>query len=182
MKMSDKSSHKKNKRQLTEEEKQRARENGKKGGRPSTLTQELAQLICERIATHDCSTRQLCEMYDDMPSWIDINRWRWYYPWFKSMYAEARKAQADNMAESLDDLSRQTNVLVDEHGNRKVDNGHVQSLRLQVDTRKWLASKVLPKMYGTQVELDQTKQENEQLKQELQELRSKLDYENKSEY
>ena len=35
----------------------------------------------------------------------------------------------------------------------KVDNGAVQAMRLQVDTRKWLLSKLAPKRYGERVAL-----------------------------
>jgi hypothetical protein len=37
---------------------------------------------------------------------------------------------------------------VDDNGNRIVDHEHINRSRLRVDTRKWYASKVLPKIYG----------------------------------
>ena len=38
-----------------------------KAGRPSDYTQELADLICDRIATHSVGLQRLCDLYDDMP-------------------------------------------------------------------------------------------------------------------
>ena len=36
----------------------------------------------------------------------------------------------------------------------KVDYAKVQQLRLQVDTRKWIASKLKPKKYGDRIQQD----------------------------
>jgi hypothetical protein len=36
------------------------------------------------------------------------------------------------------------------------DNDHYQRSRLRVDTRKWFLSKVLPKIYGDKVQVDQS--------------------------
>ena len=58
----------------------------------------------------------------------------------------------------------------------------VQRSRLRIDTRKWLASKLLPKMYGDRKEIENLQDENTRVKEELAELRAKLDGKNKSEY
>ena len=47
-----------------------------KGGRPATYSEELADLICERIATHDIGLKRICAMYDDMPPVRTIMLWR----------------------------------------------------------------------------------------------------------
>jgi len=159
-----------------------ARENGKKGGRESILTQEYADYICDIIATHTESTRKLCDMYDDMPVVEMIHKWRWRKDWFASQYAKAKVQQAELLAESLDDVATERSFYIDEKGNKKVDPGYTNAQRLVTDTRKWIASKLLPKTYGRQVEYDQALNENEQLKKELQALRAQLDEKNKSEY
>lgn len=54
--------------------------------------------------------------------------------------------------------------------------------RIRIDTRKWLACKLLPKQYGDKIQLEQKTEENEKLKEELIELRAKLDAQNRKDY
>lgn len=99
-----------------------------------------------------------------------MRRWRLEHAEFSAKYARAKLAQADILAEEcleIADNSTPENVTVD---------------RLRTDTRKWLASKLLPKQYGDKMLLEQKTEENEQLKAELIELRAKLDDENKREF
>jgi hypothetical protein len=65
-------------------------------------------------------------------------------------YAHAREILIEKMAEDLLMISDEP-VNVNAHGT--TDNGAVQKQRLQVDTRKWLLSKLAPKKYGDKVEL-----------------------------
>ena len=139
-------------------------------GRPTEYTREKGALICERIATHDCGLPKLCKMYPDMPSEPTIQRWRYQNVEFRMKYAQAKMLQADLLAEQCLDIAEDStpeNVAVD---------------RLRCDTRKWLASKLLPKQYGDKLLLEQKTEENEQLKLELLALRAKLDEANKREY
>lgn len=68
-------------------------------------------------------------------------------------YARARESLIDNMAEELQDIADEpvgtTNL-------GATDSGAVQKQRLQVDTRKWLLSKLAPRKYGDKVEVDHT--------------------------
>ncbi len=140
------------------------------GGRPSEYTKEKGALICERIATHDCGLPRLCAMYKDMPGEMTIQRWRYENAEFRLKYAQAKMIQADLLAEQCLQIAEDStpeNVGVD---------------RLRVDTRKWLASKLLPKQYGDKLLLEQKTEENEQLKLELLTLRAKLDEANKREF
>ena len=59
-------------------------------GRPSDYSQELADLICERIATHGVGLKKLCEMYEDIPEKITIRRWCIKDPQFRSQYARPK--------------------------------------------------------------------------------------------
>lgn len=119
-------------------------------GRPTDYTPELAELICERIATHSIGLKKLCEMYDDMPEKITIRRWCIKDPQFRSQYAQAKALQIetliDEIIEIADDSSQDT--LVTEQGNRKCNAEFIARSRLRIDTRKWLASKLVPKIYG----------------------------------
>jgi hypothetical protein len=72
---------------------------------------------------------------------------------FRKMYYKAKAVGAEMDAEEMRKLSDNCNGK---------SSAEVQKARLQVDTRKFLAMKLLPKIYGDKVEVDQTikKEEN----------------------
>lgn len=77
---------------------------------------------------------------------------------FSAQYEKARLAGYGRMADELLDIADDgTNDYVErerENGTKHVvfDSEHVQRSRLRVDTRKWLLSKALPKVYGDKIE------------------------------
>jgi len=120
-----------------------------KKGRPSNYTPELAELVCERVATNPMGLGKICAMYpDSMPSHATIYQWRYKHPEFQNQYARAKRYQIEIMAESIDDLADEISTYQDSEGNTRVDQGSVAAKRLKIDGRKWLASKLLPKTYG----------------------------------
>lgn len=83
----------------------------------------------------------------------------------ESEYAHARELRADRLAEDIlqiadneaSDLVLVNGVpLLDENGKavRLVSNAGVQHARLRVDSRKWLASKMLPRKYGDKQDIN----------------------------
>lgn len=154
------------------------------GGRPTIYTPELARLICEKVATHTCSLSEICQKFDEFPTKQTVNEWRFRYKEFSAMYAVAKLHQAELMAEEIDELSREKYYYTDAEGNSRVDGGFIQSQRLQVDTRKWMASKLLPRTYveKTVIENKSDNEETERLKNELRELREQLLKNNTKEY
>ena len=139
-------------------------------GRPSEYTQELADKVCKLVAIMPLGLYAITELTDDLPCESTIRSWRLIHPDFSAQYARAKLAQADVLAEDclhIADHSTSETYMVD---------------RLRIDTRKWLASKLLPKQYGDKGLLEQKTEENEQLKAELIELRAKLDEDNKREF
>jgi hypothetical protein len=125
-------------------------------GRPSDFTPELAGKICERL--QDGRTlRDVCRD-EDMPDERTVRGWatedrEGFFP----QYARAREigyqAMADELLEIADDGKNDWMERKGEDGNSAyVLNGeHVQRSRLRTDTRKWLLSKALPKIYGDRV-------------------------------
>ena len=102
-------------------------------GRPSIYTEELASRICERLAAGE-SLRKICAD-DDMPDRSTVRAWALDNPIFSAQYARAREIGWTDIAEDLLDIAD------DKAGDPSRD-------RLRVDTRKWLLSKMLPKVYG----------------------------------
>lgn len=121
------------------------------GGRPTKYSEKLAALICERVATHTCGLSRLCDMYEDLPVKSTINLWRYRHPEFSALYAQAKLVQADLLAEECleisDDDSRDVKINP-ETGDEYLNTEFVARARLRIDTRKWLAMKLLPKQYG----------------------------------
>ena len=119
-------------------------------GRPSDYNEEIAALVCERVATITCGLAKMCDMYDDMPTQSTVNLWRYRHPEFSAQYALAKLKQADLLAEECLDISddNSRDIKYDKDGNESCNSEFVQRSRLRIDTRKWLASKLLPKAYG----------------------------------
>lgn len=122
----------------------------RKLGRPSDYTQELADLICERIATHGVGLKKLCEMYDDMPEKITIRRWCLKYPQFRSQYAQAKSLQIETLIDEIIDIADDAtyDTIVNEQGKQVCNSELIARSKIRIDTRKWLASKLAPKLYG----------------------------------
>jgi hypothetical protein len=133
-------------------------------GRPTKYTQELADLICEKVATHTFGLRRLTDMFPEMPVVDTIYQWRYKNKDFSDQYAQAKQAQADLLAEEClsiaddcqNDYMASLNPETLNEG-YKLNGEHVNRSRLRIDTRKFLAAKLLPKIYG-----DNKKDENKE--------------------
>ena len=124
----------------------------KKVGRPTDYNNKLADLICERVATHEVGLKRLCAMYDDMPDKITINRWRNKYPEFAAQYAQAKISQIETLVDEIIDIADDStqDEIINDQGMRVCNSEFIARSRLRIDTRKWLASKLVPKIYGLQ--------------------------------
>jgi hypothetical protein len=119
-------------------------------GRPTKYNQELANLICERVATHEVGLQRLCSMYADMPDKTTINKWRYKYHEFSTQYAQAKISQIETLMDEIIDIADDStrDEMINEHGVRVCNSEFIARSRLRIDTRKWLASKLIPRLYG----------------------------------
>lgn len=122
--------------------------------RPLEYTKEMGDYICELVATTTHGLFKLTRLYPTLPDKTTINRWRLRVPAFNTQYAQAKLRQADILAEECleiaDDSERDT--IVNEDGKEVCDIEYVNRCRLRIDTRKWLAAKLLPRQYGKAAE------------------------------
>lgn len=125
----------------------------RKIGRPTSFSQDIADAICERLASPE-SLRSICDD-DDMPSKTTVLRWLRQNEEFRAQYARAREDQADAFADEILDISDdgRRDYAKDEDGNDVVDHDHIQRSKLRVETRKWLMGKMAPKKYGDRLQL-----------------------------
>lgn len=122
--------------------------------RVTTFTQEVADLICEALAEGH-SLRSICAA-DDMPAKSTVFKWLSEQPAFSDQYAHAREAQADCLFDDILEIADdgRNDSYVDDEGNRKTDTDVIQRSKLRIDARKWMASKLRPKVYGDKVDLN----------------------------
>ena len=124
-------------------------------GRPLEYTQEMGDYICELVSSTGYGLLKLTKLYPELPDKMTINRWRHRLPEFRAQYAQAKIEQADILAEECLEISDDDthDVKINhETGEEYCNTEFIARARLRVDTRKWLASKLLPKQYGQQAE------------------------------
>jgi len=121
-------------------------------GRPTIFSQQLADIICIRIAEGE-SLREICRD-DEMPERVTIYRWLQADPDFCNHYTRAREDQADTLADeiiAIADEQPEVIAVLDRHGaliEHKLDNAFLQWQKNRIDARKWTAMKLKPKKYG----------------------------------
>jgi hypothetical protein len=109
-------------------------------GRPTDYTTAIADKICEGVAVR-ISLAKICASDPEMPAPRTVYRWLEQNEEFRHNYVRAREDQADFIAEELIEIS---------------DNPEFEpnDKRIMVDTRKWLASKYKPKVYGDKIQTE----------------------------
>lgn len=108
-----------------------------KMGRPTLYTPELAERICQLIATNAMSMKRICSTYKDLPDDTTIYDWLVKYPDFSRQYFDAKEAQASPILSSLWE---------------ELDKAQ-EKLELEIFDRKfrfhqWHLSKLAPKRFG----------------------------------
>lgn len=129
----------------------------RKRGRPSVYTPEIAEAICVRLADGE-GLNAICQS-EGMPVESTVRAWALDdYRGFYAIYARARELGYQRLEEEILRLADQCRI-----GSKTTTkaNGETETVvadmvertRLQIDARKWVLSKVLPKRYGDKVAL-----------------------------
>jgi hypothetical protein len=114
-------------------------------GKQVTFDPGIAEVICWRMACGE-SLRAICRD-PGMPPESTVRWWHIYdHEGFAAQYARAREAQADCWASEIVDRARAV----------PADAAHVAKARLEIDSVKWVASKLLPRKYGERVSAELT--------------------------
>jgi hypothetical protein len=123
----------------------------KKMGRPPIYTPELGEEICREIASGK-SLRTVCEQkkmgMETVFRWLRPSEPN---PEFREHYA---RACTDRGHALVEDALKISDAPVPRGKDGRMDNAAVQQARLRVDTRKWFASKLVPKIYGDRVQAE----------------------------
>lgn len=115
----------------------------KKIGRPSDFSEKIATIICARLADGE-SLRSVCRD-PSLPHVSTVLRWVGNNQSFREQYTHAREAGLEQMADEIIEIA---DAPVGSNDSGSTDAGAVNKQRLQVDARKWILSKQLPKKYG----------------------------------
>jgi hypothetical protein len=136
------------KRQAEEAERQYAEAQARKPRKPSVYYSDaIADIIIERLERGE-PLRVICST-EDMPDQAAVYKWAAEMPdTFGQRYVRARELGYLKMADELDDLADGSEL-----GERRFESGVVQRHRLQVDTRRWILSKMLPKVFGDKIDV-----------------------------
>ncbi len=122
--------------------------------KPRDLYDRLDRLgvewVCDRLIGGE-SVRAIARELDASATavlkWLDRDSGR------MRQYQLARQAQADALVDEIIDLADEP-VPIGLDG--RMDSAAVNDKRLRIDTRKWIASKFRPSLYGDRVAVDTT--------------------------
>lgn len=143
--------------------KTKARSNGKHpGGRPPNYTKELGERICRAVSCSTDSLKKICANNPGFPNRETIWQWRLDHVEFGHLYDSARRLQADLLAEEITEIADNSNndtlikIKSDGSETEVANTEWIARSRLRVDTRKWIACKLLPKVYGEKIQNETT--------------------------
>ncbi len=109
--------------------------------RPVVFDEALAAAVCERLAAGSQGLEAVCAA-PDLPSSATVYRWLADYPDFAAQYGQARQVQAHRMFDEARAIARAATAR------------SVAVAKLRIDTLKWQAAKLAPRVYGARVEKD----------------------------
>jgi hypothetical protein len=117
--------------------------------------------ICDLIANQRLSLLAICgraenphpPLLEGAPNYRTARRWIVKYEDLRQQYLEAVEARTHAQVEEIIAIADEPPkhvTIISEDGDRitRVDNGYVQHQRNRVDARKWVAARMLPKVYG----------------------------------
>jgi|SRR5580692_6267235 hypothetical protein len=155
---------------------------GNPRGRPCIYTPELAEHVCNAIATSPHGLRKIAARDERFPNVSTIYEWIAKVPGFSEQYLESRRLQATVLADYMLDITGEIPIHEDKDGNDKIDAGMLGKAKLDFEILRWHASKMAPKIYGDAKQVEDLTADRDRLKQELQELKEKLDAKNKKDF
>lgn len=100
-------------------------------GRPSLYSEEVAKKVCQHIADGGYATDL---QRFGLPATTTINRWLNENEDFRAAYARARESRAETFASQIVEIAD--------------TEEDPQRARVRIEARKWIASKLLPRVYG----------------------------------
>ena len=124
-------------------------------GRPTVYSKRIAEKVC-LLVSEGRSLRTICSK-SNLPSMQTIFRWLRENEEFRSLYVLAKEEAADLLVEEIKDIADGIggDYITDKHtGSIRPNPVAVSRAKLQIESRKWLASKLKPKKYSDRLKVD----------------------------
>jgi hypothetical protein len=146
-----------------------------KMGRPTKYTEELAQEICDAIASSTKGVPRLCEENVNWPHERNIYKWFKNHPDFRHKYLEAKKIQAALQVEEIDCLvnDESKDFFMGANG-PQVNTARIARLKMMIQNRQWNAARLLPKQYGDKLEVHSKQEMSKETIENLREARKEF--------
>lgn len=147
-----------------------------KAGRPTQYSHNLAKEICSVISTSSKGLAELCKTHPHWPCRDTIYTWISEHEEFSDMYARAKKFQIEVLIDEILEIADDTmqDNIVTSKGNVIANNEWINRARLKIDTRKWLASKLAPRLYGDKIQNEHTGLNNQTIEVNISDVKSRL--------
>jgi hypothetical protein len=122
----------------------------KKVGRPTKYTANFAHEFCEMVAVTSKGVKTLCKENPHWPNSDTIYSWLAKYKQFSDLYARAKRQQIEVIVDEILTIADDSSIdsVINDEGRLVVDHEHINRAKLRIDTRKWLAAKLVPRLYG----------------------------------
>jgi transposase-like protein len=131
---------------------------GIKGMNAIPYDETIADAVCDAISSESKGLAAIITQleYDISPSLI--YKWIQQNESFRERYARAKAEQALVLADEITEIADNTQAgeIITEKGDGTVETKHADMLehrKLRIESRKWLAAKLLPKVYGDKTAL-----------------------------
>ncbi len=114
----------------------------------------LADEVCLAVENNAKGLRALCKENKHWPPASTLRLWMKSNPYFAVHYARAKESQVENLVEEIIEISddESKDFIETSDGQVVFNNVALGRARLRTDNRKWIASKLLPKIYGDKKE------------------------------
>lgn len=125
----------------------------------TTYSLEIAQKLCDQIASWPYSLKRLCDSDDAFPSLNTVYSWLNRHTEFRQMYAQAKALQADHLAEQIIEIADEssTDIKLERNGAgtlvAKVDTQVIARAKLMIEARRHVAASLAPNKWGKKMDV-----------------------------
>lgn len=120
-------------------------------------SEQIALEICQIIANTELTINDICKLREDYPKPSTIVGWRITHQDFANMYDNAKKTQTELWIDQIRrEAEDESNDFYESKDGLKPNPVAVARSKLKIESMKWMATKILPRIYGDRITNDMT--------------------------